>query len=98
RERVRRAVPGIRKLTGTASVLWHADRTDRCEENHDALSEGEHAVGVDSGVVAESVRRLVATAQNGLDVLRFGGLDPGSSTSPYQVIERTPMYRLRRYF
>lgn len=79
-------------------MLWHADRTDRCEENHDALSEGEHAVGVDSGVVAESVRRLVATAQNGLDVLRFGGLDPGSSTSPYQVIERTPMYRLRRYF
>lgn len=55
-------------------------------------------MGLDSDVVSESVRRLVATAQNGLEVLRFGGLDPGSSSSPYQVIERTAMYRLRRYF
>ncbi|WP_241386346.1 AMP-binding protein [Rhodococcus sp. CH91] len=55
-------------------------------------------MGLDTDVVTESVRRLVATAQNGLEVLRFGGLEPGSSSSPYQVVERTAMYRLRRYF
>ncbi|MGU3583974.1 AMP-binding protein [Rhodococcus sp. C26F] len=55
-------------------------------------------MGLDADVVTESVRRLVATAQNGLEVLRFGGLEPGRSSSPYQVVERTSMYRLRRYF
>ena len=44
------------------------------------------------------MHRLVATAQNGLDVLRYGGLDAGRTSSPYDVVERTSMYRLRRYF
>ena len=55
-------------------------------------------MALDTDVVAESVRRLVATAQNGLEVLRYGGLDPGAPSSPHQVVERTSMYRLRRYF
>ncbi|MDT5133657.1 MAG: putative long chain acyl-CoA synthase, partial [Mycobacterium sp.] len=42
--------------------------------------------------------RLVATAQNGLEVLRYGGLETGAVPSPFQIIEAVPMYRLRRYF
>src|SRR5579875_2324383 len=44
------------------------------------------------------VERLVATAQNGLEVLRLGGLETGSAPSPFQVVESVSMYKLRRYF
>src|SRR6201996_3661266 len=44
------------------------------------------------------VERLMATAQNGLEVLRLGGLETGNSPSPCQVVESVPMYKLRRYF
>ena len=40
----------------------------------------------------------MATAQNGLEVLRLGGLETGTVPSPYQVVESVPMYKLRRYF
>jgi putative long chain acyl-CoA synthase len=40
----------------------------------------------------------MATAQNGLEVLRLGGLETGSEPSPFQNVESVPMYRLRRYF
>jgi len=40
----------------------------------------------------------VATAQNGLEVLRYGGLETGAVPSPFQLIQSVPMYRLRRYF
>ncbi|AOW94667.1 acyl-CoA synthetase [Rhodococcus sp. WMMA185] len=45
-----------------------------------------------------TIRRVVATAQNGLEVVRLGGLETGLTNSPFEVIERSPMYRLRRYF
>ncbi|WP_072691185.1 acyl-CoA synthetase [Rhodococcus marinonascens] len=45
-----------------------------------------------------TIRRVVATAQNGLEVVRLGGLETGLTTSPFEVVERSPMYRLRRYF
>jgi len=48
--------------------------------------------------VAGPVRRLLATAQNGLEVLRFGGLAHGVEASPFEVVERRRMYRLRHYF
>jgi putative long chain acyl-CoA synthase len=41
---------------------------------------------------------LGAFVQNGLEVLRFGGLDTGEQSAPYQVLARDPMYNLRRYF
>ncbi|MDT5244046.1 MAG: putative long chain acyl-CoA synthase, partial [Mycobacterium sp.] len=44
------------------------------------------------------VGRLVATAQNGLEVLRYGGLETGAVPSPFQIIQSVPMSRLRRYF
>jgi putative long chain acyl-CoA synthase len=48
--------------------------------------------------ITRPVGRLVATAQNGLEVLRYGGLETGAVPSPYQIIQSVPMYRLRRYF
>ncbi|MGH3576409.1 MAG: alpha/beta fold hydrolase, partial [Mycobacterium sp.] len=48
--------------------------------------------------VTRPVERLMATAQNGLEVLRLGGLETGSVPSPFQVVESVPMYKLRRYF
>lgn len=45
-----------------------------------------------------SVNRLAATARNGMEVLRQGGLETGAKPSPFTVVERSPMYRLRRYY
>ncbi|AFU00689.1 acyl-CoA synthetase [Nocardia brasiliensis ATCC 700358] len=45
-----------------------------------------------------SVQRLMATAQNGLEVIRFGGLTHDVESSPFEVVERRRMYRLRHYF
>ncbi|MEV0295360.1 acyl-CoA synthetase [Nocardia sp. NPDC050710] len=45
-----------------------------------------------------SVQRLMATAQNGLEVIRFGGLTHDVEASPFEVVERRRMYRLRHYF
>ncbi|OBA73664.1 acyl-CoA synthetase [Mycobacterium sp. 1554424.7] len=49
-------------------------------------------------MVTRPVGRLVATAQNGLEVLRLGGLETDSVPSPSQIVESVPMYKLRRYF
>ncbi|MQY30916.1 AMP-binding protein [Nocardia aurantia] len=48
--------------------------------------------------VVESARRLMSTARNGLEVIRFGGLGHDLESSPYEIAERKRMYRLRRYF
>ncbi|MGU3501807.1 acyl-CoA synthetase [Mycobacterium sp. C31M] len=53
---------------------------------------------VDFSLITGPVSRLLATAQNGIEVLRYGGLETGAVPSPYQIIESVPMYRLRRYF
>ena len=53
---------------------------------------------VDLSAITGPFERLVATAQNGLEVLRYGGLETGSVPSPCQIVESVPMYKLRRYF
>ncbi|MEU4314739.1 AMP-binding protein [Nocardia sp. NPDC024068] len=45
-----------------------------------------------------SAQRVMATAHNGLEVIRFGGLGRDTDSSPFDVVERRSMYRLRRYF
>ncbi|WP_099194163.1 acyl-CoA synthetase [Mycobacterium innocens] len=55
-------------------------------------------VDLNLSMVTRPVERLVATAQNGLEVLRLGGLETGSVPSPSQIVESVPMYKLRRYF
>lgn len=42
--------------------------------------------------------RLGATAQNALEVARFGGLDTDEKASPYEVVSEQRVYRLRHYF
>ena len=53
---------------------------------------------VDFSPITKPVGRLIATAQNGIEVLRFGGLETGDVPSPFQIVQSVPMYRLRRYF
>nr|WP_309231119.1 AMP-binding protein [Nocardia sp. SYP-A9097] len=48
--------------------------------------------------VVGPMRRLMATARNGLEVIRFGGLVHEIESSPYEIAERKRMYRLRHYF
>ncbi len=48
--------------------------------------------------LTKPLERLVATAQNGYEVARFGGLETGTVPSPFQIVESTNMYKLRRYF
>src|SRR3984885_1417057 len=56
------------------------------------------AVDLNLSMITRPVERLVATAQNGLEVLRLGGLETGSVPSPSQIVESVPMYKLKRYF
>ncbi|MGO9385514.1 MAG: acyl-CoA synthetase [Mycobacterium sp.] len=56
------------------------------------------AVDLNFSMVTRPVERLIATAQNGLEVLRLGGLETGSLPSPSRIVESVPMYKLRRYF
>lgn len=53
---------------------------------------------VSSRTFTQPLNRLLATAQNGLEVLRLGGLETESEETPFDVVEHRPMYRLRRYF
>lgn len=55
-------------------------------------------VDLNFSALARPLERLVATAQNGYEVARYGGLDTGVVPSPFQIVESTPMYKLRRYF
>jgi putative long chain acyl-CoA synthase len=56
------------------------------------------AVDLNFSMVTRPVERLIATAQNGLEVLRLGGLETGSVPSPSQIVDSVAMYKLRRYF
>src|ERR1700691_3482348 len=68
-----------------------------CHDGHAVKSQGA-AVDLNFSMVTRPVERLIATAQNGLEVLRLGGLETGSVPSPSQTVESVPMYKLRRYF
>src|ERR1700760_4063957 len=62
-----------------------------------AAHKGEWVV-LDLSAITGPMERLVATAQNGLEVLRYGGLETGAVPSPFQIVESVPMYRLPPYF
>ncbi|SNT20134.1 AMP-binding protein [Rhodococcoides kyotonense] len=55
-------------------------------------------VGLNADAFREPLRRAIATAQNGLEVIRLGGLETEVDPSPFKVVDRDAMYRLRRYF
>ena len=48
--------------------------------------------------IGERVARIGTTAQNVLEVARFGGLQTDEQSAPYAVVDRRRVYRLRRYF
>src|SRR6201992_606665 len=58
----------------------------------------EQRVDLNFSMLTRPVERLVATAQNGLEVLRLGGLETGSVPSPSRIVESVTMYKLKRYF
>src|ERR1700756_1883829 len=68
-----------------------------CHDDHAVKSQG-GAVDLNFSMITRPVGRLVATAQNGLEVLRLGGLETETVPSPSQIVESVPMYKLRRYF
>ena len=80
-------------LAEAPRALCHDDLGNRGT----GVTKGEPPV-VDLSAITRPVGRLVATAQNGLEVLRYGGLETGAVPSPFQIVESVPMYRLRRYF
>ncbi|MFP5578328.1 MAG: alpha/beta fold hydrolase [Acidimicrobiia bacterium] len=47
--------------------------------------------------LSRSIVRLGQAAQNALEVARFGGLETGEESTPYEVVTARRMYRLRRY-
>lgn len=51
---------------------------------------------VPSGLT-RSIVRLGQAAQNALEVARFGGLETGEESTPYEVVSSHRVYRLRRY-
>src|SRR5690349_3693865 len=73
-----------------------------CHDDHVGRGQRVGNVGertlVDFSAVTKPVERLLATAQNGLEVLRYGGLETGAVPSPFQIIQSVPMFKLRRYF
>src|SRR5246127_4058056 len=68
-----------------------------CHDDHAVKSQG-GAVDLNFSMITRPVGRLVATAQNRLEVLRLGGLETETIPSPSQIVESVPMYKLRRYF
>src|SRR5881397_2994947 len=48
--------------------------------------------------VTDAAARFLATAQGALEVARFGGFETGEAPSPFEVVARRPVYRLRHYF
>ncbi|HEX2128425.1 MAG TPA: AMP-binding protein [Solirubrobacterales bacterium] len=49
-------------------------------------------------LITEPIARFSSAAENALEVLRFGGLETGEESSPYDVVAEEVTYRLRRYF
>ena len=48
--------------------------------------------------LAERTDQLGAVAVNAAQLLLHGGFETGEQGSPFEVVAKEPMYRLRRYF
>src|SRR6201987_984232 len=87
------------KAAGPPPAMCHdvqAVRPTRSKGSSQSVGRG--GMDLNFSAVTRPVERLMATAQNGLEVLRLGGLETGNAPSPSQVVESVPMYKLRRYF
>lgn len=50
------------------------------------------------GTVTHTAAVVGVAAQNALEVVRFGGLQTGEQSAPFDVVTHERVYRLRRYF
>src|SRR4051794_32739014 len=50
------------------------------------------------GSATTAVRRTEATARNATEWLRYGGLATDDESSPYEILGRHRLFKLRRYF
>lgn len=48
--------------------------------------------------LSKPIARLGSAAQNALEVARFGGLETGDASAPFEISARDRVYRLRHYF
>jgi len=63
------------------------------------IGQPDRVLHVDIGrTITAPVQRAGALAQNALEVARFGGLETGEEASPYEVVARDNIHRLRRYY
>lgn len=56
-----------------------------------------HDADADAGPLAK-LSHAARTAANVVEYLRFGGLETGEEPSPFDIVMRTPLLTLRRYF
>src|SRR4051794_29109878 len=61
------------------------------------LRKGMVAVRLVPSIVGKPLATLGAAAKNAVEVARLGGLETGEQPTPYRVVARDPMYRLRHY-
>lgn len=75
-------------------------RCIECGDRSTISTQGGSAMDADTerSRLRHGLRRLTATCRNGWEVMRFGGLVQDEPPSPYEVVDSTPTYRLRRYF
>src|ERR1700683_3082659 len=89
----------VTKANGPPPVMCHDVHAVRPTRSTGWCSfRGSDGMDLNFSAVTRPVERLMATAQNGLEVLRLGGVETGNSPSPSQTVGGTPMYKLRRYF
>src|SRR3954447_24727523 len=62
------------------------------------LRKGMVAVRLVPSIIGKPFATLGAAAKNAVEVARLGGLETGEQPTPYKVVARDPMYRLRHYY
>ena len=49
-------------------------------------------------IVSAALKTATSFVLNAVEVLRFGGLQTDEEQSPFEIVSRRPMFRLRRYY
>lgn len=49
-------------------------------------------------IVSAALKTATSYVLNAVEVLRFGGLQTDEESSPFEIVARRPMFRLRRYY
>ena len=49
-------------------------------------------------IISAALKTATSFVLNAVEVLRFGGLQTDEEQSPFEIVARRPMFRLRRYY